>query len=49
MAKVSIDRIDDMCAEFLENCDNTVDESVNELLDDVQYNIMKIAIEKEIR
>ena len=49
MAKVSIERIDEMCAKFLENCDNSVDESVNELLDDVQYNIMKIAIEKEIR
>lgn len=49
MAKVSIDRIDEMCAKFLEICDNSVDESVNELLDDVQYNIMKIAIKKEIR
>lgn len=47
-AKQSLERIDEMCAKFLESCDNTVDESVNELLDDVQYNIMKIAIEKEI-
>lgn len=49
MAKVSIDRIDEMCAKFLETCDDSVDESVNELLNDVQYNIMKIAIKKEIR
>ena len=49
LAKASIDRIDRMCAKFLESCDGTVDESVNELLDDVQYNIMKIAIEKEMR
>lgn len=48
MAKASIDRIDEMCARFLETCDNSVDESVNELLDDVQYNIMKIAIKKEV-
>ena len=48
MAKASLERIDEMCAKFLESCDNTVDESVNKLLDDVQYNIMKIAIEKEI-
>ena len=48
MAAVSIDRIDKMCEKFLATCDNTVDESVNTLLDDVQYNIMKIAIEKEI-
>jgi predicted nucleotidyltransferase len=49
MAKVSIDTIDKMCAEFLETCNPAVNEDVNELLDDVQYNIMKIAIEKEIR
>ena len=48
-AKSAIDHIDQMCEDFLKNCNNTVDESVNTLLDDVQYNIMKIAIEKEIR
>lgn len=48
MAKVSIDRIDTRCEKYLESCDKTVDEKVNELLDDVQYNIMRIAIEKEI-
>jgi len=49
MAKCSIDRIDKMCDEFLSTCSNEVNEEVDELLDDVQYNIMKIAIEKEIR
>lgn len=48
-AKSAIDHIDQMREDFLKNCNNTVDESVNTLLDDVQYNIMKIAIEKEIR
>ena len=48
IAQVSIDRTDEMCAKFLEQCDNTVNKDVNELLDDVQYNIMKIAIKKEI-
>lgn len=47
MAKASIDRIEEMCTKFVETCDK-VDESVGELLDDVQYNIMKIAIKKEI-
>ena len=49
VAKQSIETIDKMCEKFLESCDNLVYEKVNELLDDVQYNIMKIAIEKEIR
>ena len=49
VAKTSIDRIDRMCEEHLETCSHEVDETVNALLDDVQYNIMKIAIEKEIR
>ena len=48
MAKASIDRTDEMCARFLEQYDGTVNEDVNELLNDVQYNIMKIAIKKEI-
>lgn len=48
MANVSINRTDEMCAKFLEQCDSMVNEDVNELLKDVQYNIMKIAIKKEI-
>ena len=47
MAKASIDRIEAMCAKFVATC-NKVDEEVGKLLDDVQYNIMKIAIEKEL-
>lgn len=48
MAKNSIDRIDKMCDEYLKNCSTEVDKDVDALLDDVQYNIMKIAIKKEI-
>lgn len=48
VATKAIDNIDNMCYEYLQTCSHEVDESVNELLDDVQYNIMKIAIEKEI-
>lgn len=48
IAKTVLDRIDRMCEDFLATCDNTVDESINRLLDDVQYNIMKIAIEMEL-
>lgn len=48
MAKNSIDRIDKMCDEYLKNCSTEVDQDVDALLDDVQYNIMKIAIKKEI-
>jgi hypothetical protein len=40
--------IDEMCNEFLNTCEATTDTSVDELLDDVQYNITKIAIKKEI-
>lgn len=47
IADASIGHIDEMCDEFLKTCDTEVDSSVDLLLDDVQYNIMKIAIEKE--
>lgn len=48
MAKCSIDRIDEMCDAYLKTCPTEVDKNVDALLDDVQYNIMKIAIKKEI-
>ena len=48
MAKISIERIDEMCDKFSKSCDGIVDESVNTLLNDVQCNIMEIAIKKEI-
>jgi len=48
IAEQSINCIDDMCAKYLEICSKEVDEDVDSLLDDVQYNIMKIAIKKEI-
>ena len=49
MANASIEAIDEMCDKFLETCPTEVNAEVDALLDDVQYNIMKIAIEKEIR
>jgi hypothetical protein len=37
-----------MCDKYLETCSTEVDKDVDVLFDDVQYNIMKIAIKKEI-
>lgn len=48
IANNSIERINSMCNEYLETCSKEVDKDVDVLLDDVQYNIMKIAIKKEI-
>ena len=48
IAEQSIERISDACNTYLETCSKEVDEKVDVLLDDVQYNIMKIAIKKEI-
>lgn len=48
IAKNSIDRIDQMCDEFLKNCSTEVNAEVDVLLDNVQYKIMEIAIKKEI-
>lgn len=48
IANNSIERINSMCNEYLETCSKEVDKNVDTLLDDVQYNIMKIAIKKEI-
>ena len=48
IANWSISCIDKMCDKYLETCSKEVDKDVDSLLDDVQYNIMKIAIKKEI-
>ena len=48
VANSMIEDIDDMCERFLKTCPNEVNTEVDALLDDVQYNIMKIAIQKEI-
>ena len=48
MSKVILDRTDEMCDRFLERCDKMVNEEVDKLLNDVQYNIMKIAMKKEL-
>ena len=47
VAKKAIDHIDVLCDVFLKN-EWGIDEDINVLLDDVQYEIMKIAIKKEI-
>jgi hypothetical protein len=48
MAKVCFDRTIELCDKFLETCDKTVNQEVSELMDDVQYNIMKLAMKKEL-
>lgn len=48
-AKATIDQIDEMCDKFLETCNKDIDEKVDNLLNDVQYNIMKIAVEEELK
>lgn len=48
LAELAINNIDNMCDEYLETCSKEVNKEVDILLDDVQYNIMKIAIKKEI-
>ena len=47
IADEAIKDIDKMCKDYVDRSDKSVDESVDALLDDVQYNIMKIAIQKE--
>ena len=46
-ANDAIEHIDLLCDDFLKN-EHTVDVKIDALLDDVQYEIMKIAIKKEI-
>lgn len=48
IANWAIQCIDKMCDKYLETCSTKAEEEVDVLLDDVQYNIMKIAIKKEI-
>ena len=48
MARTFLERMDEVCEKFLEQYDGAVNEDVNVLLNDVQYNIMKISIKKEI-
>lgn len=48
VANTAISNIDRVCEAYLETCSHEIDETVNGLLDDVQYNIMKIAIKKEL-
>lgn len=48
VANTAINNINRVCDKYLETCSKEVDKNVDALLDDVQYNIMKIAIKKEI-
>ena len=48
VANNAIKHIDDMCDQFLKNAKADVNQEVDKLLDDVQYNIMMTAIKKEI-
>lgn len=47
IAKAAIDHIEKMCNKFLED-EWPINKDIDALLDDVQYEIMKIAIKKEI-
>lgn len=47
IAKASFDRTNAMCDRFLEVCDKTVNKAADALLNYVQYDIMKIAMERE--
>ena len=47
MGKVAIDRINKMHDEFVNQVSDEADPEVDALLDDVQLNIMRIAIEKD--
>lgn len=47
IAKTSLDRTNALCDYFLEIYDKPINQKVGALLDDVQYNIMKIAMKKE--
>lgn len=49
MAKASIECIDKISDKFLETCTVEPNQKVNDLLDDVQYNIMMIAIKTGFR
>jgi predicted nucleotidyltransferase len=48
MGKVAIDRITKMCDEFTKDIPNEGNPEIDALLDDVQFNIMKIAIQHEL-
>ena len=47
VAKEAITDVDRMCNSFSSEHENIVNSTIDDLIDDVQYNIMKIAIQKE--
>lgn len=48
-AKIAIETIDALCEAFLKTCSHEINKEVDNLLNNVQYNIMKIAIERELK
>ena len=48
IASTAMEHVDKMYDDFIAKNDIEVNNDVDYLLDDVQYNIMKIAIKKEI-
>ena len=48
LANLAIKNIDEMCEQFLKTANTDVNQDVDKLLDDVQYNIMMTAIRMEI-
>lgn len=48
LADNAIENIDKICSDYIDRCSTEADKNVDALFDDVQYNIMKIAIKKEI-
>ena len=46
--KSSMDWIEVLYKSYLETCDNTIDESMYKLFEDVSYNIIKIGMRKEL-
>jgi hypothetical protein len=48
LADDAIKTVDELCNDFIKTHNNDIDEDVENLLNDVQYNIMKIAVEGEL-
>lgn len=49
LAKLSLEHVEKIANEFCEKTSDQEDEEMRELLQDVAYNIMKIAVEKELQ
>ncbi len=47
--KCAISYIESMYKQYIEICDNTVDETIYQLFEEVTYNVIKIGLEKELQ